>query len=188
MRNENTVTKKKPSKRSTSQRKFAEQSFADKDKNKNKNDKPKVDVRAERKLGYYQKDEEVTTVYIGNLKFQKKEQDIKEMFEFFGAVKYVKTVIDNETGYSKGYAFVQMTNENKAKLAVETLNGKLMDGRTLKVSIAQERAFFHTAKPKYVEEEEETSSVDKTKGAPAPKSFRKRRPKGLKVLFNYLES
>ncbi len=93
----------------------------------------------EHKVGYFQTDLDVTTIYVGNLRYTRDEHSIKEMFKEFGTVKYVKMVVDPKTDKSKGIAFVQMPNKKAATTAITTMNGKQVDGRTLKVSIATER-------------------------------------------------
>ena len=130
----------------------------------------------ERKVGYFQKDLSVTTIYVGNLKYQKDEKEIKEMFSEFGKVAYVRLVLDSKTQKTKGIAFVQMPNKSAALKAINHFNGKEMDGRTLKVSVAQERneekLRLQTVGKKSKEEEEITPT-------------KRKRDKGLKVLFNY---
>lgn len=138
----------------------------------------------ERKVGYYQKDPNVSTIYIGNLDYKKSEKDIQEIFTKFGNVKYVKVMTDPKTNRSKGFAFVQMPNKKAAELAVSKLNATQMDGRTLKVSIAQERnadkaKIYQTDFKAQAKEEQSEDKI---------KTHRKRRPKGLKVLFNHLNS
>lgn len=142
--------------------------------------------KQERKIGYYQKDPSVTTLYLGNLRYTKTEKDLKILLEKFGKVKYVKLVVDPKTNKSKGIAFAQMPNKKHALKAIEVLNESQLDGRSLKVSIANDREDRRNPKSKYiekfVEEEKEISSL------PAVKTPRRRRQKGLKVLFNYLNS
>lgn len=78
-------------------------------------------------------------VYIGNLNYKKDEFGIMQMFKPFGYVENVNLIKDEKTETSKGFAFVEMQNKKAANEAVTTLNGKVIDGRTVKVSIAQER-------------------------------------------------
>lgn len=100
----------------------------------NKGDKSYLDT----KIGYFKKDPSVTTIYIGNLVYEKTEIDLKELFEEFGPVNYVKLIKDPNTHKSKGIAFIQMLNKDQAQNAISTLNGSQLDGRTLKVNIAEE--------------------------------------------------
>lgn len=142
------------------------------------------DQRIEKKTGYFQKDNpNGLTVYIGNLLYSKNEHEIKALFEKFGAVKYVKIVVEPKTGKSKGIAFVQMANKKDALVAIEKLNGKEYDGRTLKVSIANERENIERPKPRKKAEASSDALKDmKTRGGKKP-----RRPKGLDVLFKNLK-
>ncbi len=141
----------------------------------------------EKKVGYYQKDESsVTTLYIGNLKYSKDEFQVKTMLEKFGKVKYVKIVVDPKTNESKGIAFAQMPNGKHAKAAIEALNNTQHEGRTLKVSIAKQRAGSQnfTSSPKLASSRmpqvaEESAEVIR-------KRTSRRRPRGLKVLMDHL--
>ena len=91
------------------------------------------------KIGFFNKEAGYTTIYVGNLSYKKTEDQIKSLFAQHGVVKYVKVIKDPETQRSKGIAFLQMINQKKAHLAIAKLNGSQVDGRTLKVSVAQER-------------------------------------------------
>lgn len=123
------------------------------------------------------------TVYIGNLRYKRDEEGVKKLFERYGRVDFVDLVKDPKTKNSKGIAFVRMPIEKQALYAIDKLNGREIDGRTLKVSIAQDR-FENTArvakKPK--------SNGAKEEEQQQRKPIRKRKEKGLKVLFNYLNS
>jgi RNA recognition motif-containing protein len=88
------------------------------------------------KIGFFNKDVSMTTIYVGNLSFEKTELDIKELFESYGKVTYVKLIKDEETHNSKGIAFLQMPHKKEAKLALAKLNGATVDDRELKVSEA----------------------------------------------------
>lgn len=88
------------------------------------------------KIGFFNKDVSMTTIYVGNLSYEKTEIDIKELFESYGKVTYVKIVKDSETHDSKGIAFIQMPHKKEAKLALAKLNGATIDDRVLKVSEA----------------------------------------------------
>ncbi|MFT6630909.1 MAG: RNA recognition motif-containing protein [Bacteriovoracaceae bacterium] len=90
------------------------------------------------KIGYFNKDISVTTIYVGNLSYEIDEIDIKDIFSEFGVVTYVKIVKDSETFESKGIAFVQMPVKKQAELALKELNGAEIDERVIKVSIAVE--------------------------------------------------
>jgi RNA recognition motif-containing protein len=90
------------------------------------------------KIGFFQKDPSVSTLYVGNLSFDKTEVEIKDLFEQHGQVKYVKIVKDRETHQSRGIAFIQMPNRTHAQLAISKMNGVSIDGRSLKVSVAIE--------------------------------------------------
>ena len=78
-------------------------------------------------------------IYAGNLSYKVNEADLKEAFEVFGEVETVKIIKDNETGRSKGFGFVEMSNNSDAQLSINGLNGKELKGQTLKVNTARPR-------------------------------------------------
>ena len=78
-------------------------------------------------------------IYVGNLNYRVREDDLKSMMEQFGAVDSVKVVKDRETGRSKGFAFVEMQDDDEAKRAIEELNEKEFEGRQMVVKEALPR-------------------------------------------------
>ena len=81
-----------------------------------------------------------TKIYVGNLSFSTTEQGLRELFEADGRkVNEVAIVTDRATGQPRGFAFVQMGSPSEAEAAISALNGKEVDGRTLKVNEARER-------------------------------------------------
>ncbi len=78
-------------------------------------------------------------IYVGNLSYEVTEEDLKEAFEGFGEVETVKVLKDNYTGRSKGFGFVEMSNNADAQSAINGLNDKELKGRTLKVNMARPR-------------------------------------------------
>jgi cold-inducible RNA-binding protein len=78
-------------------------------------------------------------LHVGNLSYGLKSNDLEDLFRKVGEVKSVKVITDLETGKSKGFAFVEMATDDQAAAAVETLNGKEVDGRPLKVTDANPR-------------------------------------------------
>lgn len=76
-------------------------------------------------------------IYVGNLSFSSTEDSIRSMFESHGEVTEVKIVTDRDTGRSRGFAFVEMSNDEEARKAIEALNGKEVDGRNLTVNEAR---------------------------------------------------
>ena len=75
-------------------------------------------------------------VYVGNLSFQMSENDIRSAFETFGSVESVNLITDRDTGRSKGFAFVVMS-EDDANKAIEQLNGSQLNGRAITVNEAK---------------------------------------------------
>ena len=78
-------------------------------------------------------------IYVGNLSFDVTEDDLRSAFEDFGSVDSVRLIMDKDTGRSKGFAFVEMTDNDKAKTAMSELNDKEFMGRTIKVNEARPR-------------------------------------------------
>jgi RNA recognition motif-containing protein len=76
-------------------------------------------------------------LYVGNLPYSAREDDVKEQFSAFGTVTSVRVITDRETGRSKGFAFVEFENDEEAKAAIEGLNGKDLNGRALVVNEAR---------------------------------------------------
>ncbi len=93
-----------------------------------------------RNLGKFQKEKSIRTIYIGNLSYTKEEFAIKDIFKAYGEVSYVRLIREKETQKSRGIAFVQMPDQEAAQAAIKSLNKTELDGRTLKVSFAQENS------------------------------------------------
>jgi len=78
-------------------------------------------------------------IFVGNLDYTTSVNAIRKRFESFGNVTSVKIVMDRETGRSRGFAFVEMSNDAEARAAIRALNGSDIDGRVMKVSEARAR-------------------------------------------------
>jgi cold-inducible RNA-binding protein len=76
-------------------------------------------------------------LYVGNLSYGATEGTIRSLFEQHGAVEGVNLITDRDTGRSKGFGFVEMTNDAEAQRAITALNGKEIDGRALTVNEAR---------------------------------------------------
>lgn len=79
-------------------------------------------------------------MYVSNLSFHTSEDDLRKMFEQFGAVSSAKVIMDRDTGRSRGFGFVEMGADNEGEAAIKGLNGKDIDGRAMSVSVAREKA------------------------------------------------
>ncbi len=75
-------------------------------------------------------------IYVGNLSFQTNEDSLRNAFAEFGEVEEVAVITDRDTGRPRGFAFVTMP-DSAARAAIEALNGKELDGRTLNVNEAR---------------------------------------------------
>jgi RNA recognition motif-containing protein len=78
-------------------------------------------------------------IYVGNLSFEVTEAELKEAFSAFGQVESVKIIIDNYSGRSKGFGFVEMPDRGQAQSAIEGLQGKELKGRAINVNEARPR-------------------------------------------------
>lgn len=77
------------------------------------------------------------TIYIGNLSFSTTEEVLMNEFSKFGQVNSARIIMDNQSGRSKGFGFVEMIQEDEAAKAISSLNGKKIDGRIIRVSYAE---------------------------------------------------
>jgi cold-inducible RNA-binding protein len=84
-----------------------------------------------------QKEFIVKNIFVGNLDFAATESSVRSMFEPYGAVDRVHLVTDRETGRSRGFAFVEMSNTDEADRAIAGLNGANFEGRALNVNEAR---------------------------------------------------
>jgi len=78
-------------------------------------------------------------IYVGGLPYQTTEQDLIDLFEQAGQVTEASVITDRNTGRSKGFGFVEMSDEQAARAAIEQLNGINMGDRTITVNEARER-------------------------------------------------
>ena len=78
-------------------------------------------------------------IYVGNMSYDTSEDDLRKAFEAHGTVDSVAIISDQYSGRSKGFGFVEMSNDAEAKAAIESLNDSDLSGRTLKVNEARPR-------------------------------------------------
>ena len=78
-------------------------------------------------------------LYVGNLAYSVRDQDLQEAFGEFGAVSSAKVMMDRETGRSKGFGFVEMGSDAEAQAAINGLNGQPVAGRAIVVNEARPR-------------------------------------------------
>ena len=79
-------------------------------------------------------------LFIGSLSYNVTSAKLEELFSEYGKIQSAEVIIDRQTGQSKGFGFVEMENSDDAKKAIEGLNGKEVDGRTIVVNEARPRA------------------------------------------------
>ena len=78
-------------------------------------------------------------IYVANIAYSAKDQDLRELFEAFGEVTSAKIIMDKVTNRSRGFGFVEMSDETAGKAAIEAVNGKPFQGRDLVVNEARPR-------------------------------------------------
>jgi len=78
-------------------------------------------------------------LFVGNISYRMTEDDLRDTFGEFGNVTDAHIVTDRETGRSRGFAFVEMADDGDAEKAIEALNGKELEGRSLTVNVARPR-------------------------------------------------
>lgn len=78
-------------------------------------------------------------IYVGNLSFNTTKEGLESAFAAFGDVQSVAIITDRDTGRSRGFGFVEMTNDSEADNAINSLNGQQLDGRTITVNEARPR-------------------------------------------------
>lgn len=76
-------------------------------------------------------------VFVGNLSFQTTEDDLRDLFQGSGTVDSIHVITDRDTGRSRGFAFVEMPNDEEASKAIGALNGTELGGRALNINEAR---------------------------------------------------
>lgn len=105
-----------------------------------------------------------STVYISNLSYERDRNGVKSMFSKFGIIKNIKIIVEPRTNQSRGMAFVEMGTYEEAKKAIELLDSKVFDGRTVKVKWATPQKPEAIGKVFYpAKVEAKTSKTTKTK-------------------------
>lgn len=78
-------------------------------------------------------------LFVGNISFKMSEDDLKDLFSQSGTVLSVAIPTDRDTGRKRGFAFVEMENQDEAQAAIDTFNGKTVDGREIVVNASRPR-------------------------------------------------
>lgn len=81
----------------------------------------------------------MTNIFVGNLSYNTTDTDLEASFGAFGAVEKATVVRDRDSGQSRGFGFVEMTESNDAQKAIEALNGRDLNGRAMNVNEARPR-------------------------------------------------
>ena len=88
-----------------------------------------------------------TNLYVGGLSFDTTDDGLKTFFEQAGTVESASVITDRDSGRSRGFGFVEMATDAEAHKAIEDLNGKMLDGRTLTVNEARPRGGSGGSRP-----------------------------------------
>ncbi len=83
-------------------------------------------------------------IYVANLTPRIQDADLKEIFQEYGSVTSVKVIIDRETNQSRGFAFVEMSNDEDGQKAIDQLNDAELDGQKIHVNLAKPKTEFRT--------------------------------------------
>lgn len=76
-------------------------------------------------------------LYVGNLPYSVRDEDLGQVFNQFGAVASAKVMMERDTGRSKGFGFVELSSEAEAQAAIQAMNGQPLGGRSLVVNVAR---------------------------------------------------
>ena len=82
----------------------------------------------------------MANIYVGNMSYDTTQDGLRTLFEAHGEVTAVNVITDRDTGRPRGFAFVEMADEEASNAAIAALNGQEVDGRTLTVNKAKPRA------------------------------------------------
>ncbi len=78
-------------------------------------------------------------IYVGNISYSTTEEGLENLFSQYGEVEAVKIITDRETGRAKGFGFITMNDDAAAQNAIDELNEKEFEGRTLRINEARPR-------------------------------------------------
>jgi RNA recognition motif-containing protein len=78
-------------------------------------------------------------IYVGNLSYDTSDAGLADAFGAYGKVMSARTIVDRDSGRSKGFAFVEMSTDDEARNAITGLNGTSLDGRQIKVNEAMDK-------------------------------------------------
>ena len=79
----------------------------------------------------------MTNIFVGNLSYQTTQDDLQAAFSAYGNVEKVNIITDRDTGQPRGFAFVEMSNDQEAQTAISQLNGAELQGRAMNVNEAR---------------------------------------------------
>ena len=88
-------------------------------------------------------------IYVSNLSFAVQDDDLRGYFAEYGEVTSAKVIMDKYTNRSKGFGFVEMSDNEAAQKAINELDGGMVDGRAIRVSVAKPKEERGGSKPSY---------------------------------------
>lgn len=88
-------------------------------------------------------------IYVSNLSFSVQDEDLKEFFAEYGEVTSAKVIMDKFTNRSRGFGFVEMSDEAAGQKAIQELDGATVDGRAIKVNVAKPKEERTGNKPSF---------------------------------------
>ncbi|HVZ56069.1 MAG TPA: RNA-binding protein [Chitinophagaceae bacterium] len=87
-------------------------------------------------------------IYVSNLSFAVQDEDLRDFFKEYGEVNSAKVIMDKFTNRSRGFGFVEMSDDTAAQKAIGELDGAMVDGRSIRVSVAKPKE-ERNSKPAY---------------------------------------
>ncbi len=78
-------------------------------------------------------------IYVGNLSYNTREDNLRDLFQAFGEVTSVKIITDRDSGQSKGFGFIEMGSDSEVQAAISGMNGQEVGGRQIKVNEAMDK-------------------------------------------------
>jgi RNA recognition motif-containing protein len=89
----------------------------------------------------------MTKLFVGNLTSNRTPDELRKLFQTYGSVAGVEIMTDPETRYSRGFAFVEMTNDLEAKKAISNLNGMILWGKPIRVEDSRQLSELDLVSP-----------------------------------------
>ncbi len=128
-----------------------------------------------------------STVYLSNLSYERDRNGIKSLLRTFGKIRNIKIIVEPKTNQSRGMAFIEMETVEDATKVIKEMNGKIIDGRTLKANFAipqkEEKPFYPAKVDKEAPKKKKEKDLDFTSVQLAKKARNEARRKSNPLQF-----